>query len=93
MTEKTKSVLSYLIKLIKENSNNPNIANLNINSLRKKIISLRGICIKISIDILYVDEIKRDDSYPNAQFHIDGYQFLPFHRDRNKHGGGKMIFV
>ena len=91
MTEKGKYDLSGLIKLRKENPNNPNIAYLNINSLRKKI--LRAICLKSSIDILCVDETKLDASYQNAQFHIEGYQFPPFRRDRNKHGGGKMVFV
>ena len=82
-----------LKKLRKENPNNPNIAYLNINSLREKIISLQEICLKSSIDILCVDKTKLDASYPNAQFHIEGYQFPPFRRDRNKHGGRKMVFV
>ena len=34
-------------------------------------MSLREICLKISINILCVDETKLDNSYPNAQFHID----------------------
>ena len=84
LTEKGKSDLSGLLKLRKKNSNNPNIAYLNINSVREKIISLREICLKSSIDILCVDETKLDVSYPNAQFHIEGYQFPPFRRDRNK---------
>ena len=82
-----------LAKLRKENPNNPNIAYLNINSLREKIISLQEICLKSSIDILCVDETKLDASYPNAQFHIEGYQFPLFRRYRDKRGGGKMVFV
>ena len=82
-----------LIKPRKESPNNANIAYLNFNSLRIKIIILRDICLNNSIDIFHVDKTKPDDSYPNAQFHIDVCQFLPFHRDRRKHGGGKMIFV
>ena len=93
MTEKGKSDLSGLIKLRKENPNNLNIAYLNINSVREKIISLREICLKSSIDILSVNETKLDASYPNTQFHIEGYQFPPFLRDRNKHGGEKIVFV
>ena len=93
LTEKSKSDLLGLIKLRNENPNNPNIAYLNINSLREKIVNLREICLKSSIDILCVDETKLDASYPNVQFHIEGYQFPPFRRDRNKHGGGKMVFV
>ena len=40
-----------------------------------------------------IDETKIDPSFPDAQFHTDGYQFLPFRRDRNKKGGGKIVFV
>ena len=90
LTEKSKSDLLGLIKLRKENPNDLNIAYLNINNLREKIISLREIYIKSSIDVLCVNETKLDASYPNAQFHIEGYQFPPCRRDRNKHGGGKM---
>ena len=34
-----------------------------------------------------------NQTYPNAQFDIERYQFPPFRRDRNKHGGRKMIFI
>ena len=37
--------------------------------------------------------MKLDPSYPDSQFHIDGYQFPPFRRDRNKRGGGKIVYV
>ena len=63
------TVKSGIIKLREENPNNQNIAYLNINSLREKII-----CLKRSVDILCVDEAKLDTFYPNAQFHIEGYQ-------------------
>ena len=52
LIEKSKSDLLALIKLRKENPNNPNIAYLNINSLREKIITLLEICLKSFIDIL-----------------------------------------
>ena len=61
-------------------------------SFRKKIISLREICLKSSINILCDDETKLDVSYPNPQFNIEGYQFPPFCRDKNKHSRGKMVF-
>ena len=32
-------------------------------------------------------------SFPDAQFHIDGYQFPPFRRDRNKKSGGEIVFA
>ena len=44
--------------------------------------------IKDNIDLLMVSETKVDDSYPTEQFKIEGYSRL----DRNRHGGGLMIF-
>ena len=61
------------------------IGYLNINSLGEKINYLREAFLKCPIDI--------DLSFPNAQFHIDEYQFPPFRRDQNKKGGGKIVFV
>ena len=88
-----KSNVSGLVKFRKDYINNPSIGYLNINSLSEKIIYLREICLKNSIDILCVDETKIDSSYPNAQFHVDGYQFAPFRKDRNNYGGGKMVYI
>ena len=78
LAEKSKSDLLGLIKLRKENPNDPNIAYLNINSLREKITSLREICLKSSVDILCVDEAKLDASYPNAQFILRDTNFHHF---------------
>ena len=47
-------------------------------------------CFKTEVDILRIDETKIDPSYLDSQFHIDGYQFPPFRKDINKHGGGKI---
>ena len=87
------SDVSGLVKLRKDYINNPSIGYLNLNSLSEKIIYLREICLKTSIDILCVDETKLDSSYPNAQFHIDGYQFPPFRKDRNNYRGRKMVYI
>ena len=32
-------------------------------------------------------------SFPNAQFHIEGYQYPAFRKDCNKNGGGKIFYV
>ena len=34
-----------------------------------------------------------DDSFPDHQLKINGYQFPPFRRDRNKFGGGKIVYI
>ena len=72
---------------------NPIISYLNINSLRNKIFHLWEICDKAPVDILCIDETKIDPSFPDSQFHIDGYQFPPFRKDRDKNGGGKIVYV
>ena len=85
--------LDGLNKLSKEHQNNPIIGYLNINSLRNKINDLRKICRKTQIHVLCIDETKLDESFPDAQFHIEGYQYPAFRKDRNKNGGGKIAYV
>ena len=82
-----------LLNLRKLYSNIPIIWHLNINSLRNKITQLREICRKVSIDVLCIDETKLGASFLDAQFHIEGYQCRPLRKDRDKNGGGKMIFI
>ena len=41
---------------------------------------------------MIIVETKLDDSFPTSQFYIDGYA-MPFRRDRNKFGGGILIYV
>ena len=64
---------------------------LNTNSLRNKF-DLFSEQIKGLIDILMVSETKFDDSFPKGQFLIDGFH-SPFRFDRNKNGGGIMLYV
>ena len=37
--------------------------------------------------------VKMKLNFPDAQFHTESYQYLQFRRDRDKNGGGKVIFV
>ena len=64
---------------------------LNINSLRNKF-GLFSEQVKGSIYILMVAETKLDDSFPEAQFLIEGFH-SPFKFDRNINGGGMMLYV
>ena len=73
------------------NVNRVIIGNLNINSLTNKFDQLREIVLKY-IDILVITETKLDDTFPNAQFLVPGFS-KPFRRDRNRKGGGVMIYV
>ena len=68
------------------------IGYLNINSLRNKIDDLRKVFKNVQIDILCIDETKLDDSFPDIQFKINGYQSAFLRRDRDNRGG-KIIFI
>ena len=65
--------------------------NLSINLLRTKFDFL---CEQIegSIDVFMISESKLDDSFPHAQFLIDGFR-TPFRFDRNENGGGILLYV
>ena len=67
------------------------LAYLNINSLRHKVIDIRDMLKTVPVDILGIAETKLDDTFPNAQFHIDGNRL--FRKDRNQHGGGLLAYV
>ena len=41
---------------------------------------------------MVVTETKLDESFPTAQFFIEGYS-APYRLDRNKYGGGILIYV
>ena len=64
---------------------------LNINSVIRKFDALKSI-ISGMIDVMIIVESKLDDSFPTSQFLINGYG-IPFRRDRNKFGGGILIYV
>ena len=63
---------------------------LNVNSIRDKCASIQEL-IKRPFDIFLISEIKIDDSFPNAQFEIEGYK--SFTKDRDTFGGGLLFYV
>ena len=67
------------------------IALLNVNSLPSKFIEIKEWLVDGVFDILCIQETKIDSTFPNSQFHVNGYNI--FRRDRKKGGGGVMIFV
>ena len=69
--------------------NNPLIGYLNINSVRNKIADLQIFNQNIPLDYLVLSETKLDESFPNAQFSLDGYE-IRARRDRDKNGGGQL---
>ena len=68
------------------------IAYLNIRSLRNKVIDSWEILKDLSLDYLVFSETKFDESFPNVQFKLNGYE-KSTRRDRLKHGGRLIEFV
>ena len=60
------------------------IGHLNINSIRYKFECLCDI-VANNIDILLISETRLNDSFPNGQFLMNGFQ-VPFRKDRTDKG-------
>ena len=63
---------------------------LNINYVANKFNQLKELFLKY-VEILVSTETKSDDSFLNLQFSVDGFS-EPFKIDRNRSGGGVMIY-
>ena len=72
-----------------KHNKNPITGYLNINILRNQ---LTVILKYLSLDYFILSETKLDESFPNAQFTLDGYE-IRARRDRNKFGGGLIEYV
>ena len=67
------------------------IGQININSVRNKYEMLIEL-VKENIDILLISETKIDKSFSTAEFEIDNF-YSPFRLDRNKYGGGLLLYI
>ena len=76
----------------RQDLNNPLICYLNINSVRNKIADVQIFIQNIPLDYLVLSETKLDESFPNAQFNLDGYE-LRARRERDENGGGLIMLV
>ena len=76
--------------LKEKNTKNFFFGHLNVNSIRNKFVSLEEL-IKRTFDIFLISETKIDDSFPNAQFKIEGCK--SFRKDRDAFGGGLLFYV
>ena len=74
-----------------KNVNKTIIGQININSISSKFNQLKELVLKHA-DILVVCETKLDETFTSSQFHMDGFS-LPYRLERNRNGGGVMIFV
>ena len=94
LTLKGQKIIDYksTLKTIRDDNLNKLIfAHLNINSIRNKFEELIS-QVKGTVDVLMISETKIDDSFPIANFLIDGFS-QPYRIDRNSSGGGIMLYV
>ena len=69
--------------------NRPVLVQLNINSIRDKFQFLeKEVC--ANLDILRYQKL--DDSFPSAQFLLDGFS-KPYRLDRCSNGGGILLYI
>ena len=80
-----------LTKLKISNKERIILGHLNINHLQNKFEPLVSL-VKDKLDLFLLTETKIDQSFTTAQFIIEGYS-KPFRRDRNKMGGGLLLYV
>ena len=71
--------------------NNFVFIHININSFRHKFVHLQEILSKHRVDYLAISESKLDDSFPDAQFNVQGYNI--FRQDNTSSSGGLIIYV
>ena len=83
--------LSELVSFYKNNLKNLKIGHLNINSIRHKFQPLAQALNKGMLDILSIQESKLDNSFPMAQFSINGYKC--YRKDVTCNCGGLLIYV
>ena len=78
-----------LNEMRKKNLNHTIIADLNINSIRKKFEMLKKV-IGNKINSLLISETNLDDAFPLSQFMLEGFT-PPYRLDRTEHGGGLIL--
>ena len=66
------------------------VGQLNVNSLRNKFESIQEMLAK-NLDVLLLTETKLDESFPSAQFSVQGFKTI--RKDRNKDGGGLLLYI
>ena len=89
--DENENATDILRKMRIKNINRIIVGSLNINSFSSKFEQFKEVIGK-NIDIFTIQETKLDSSFPTQQFLIDGYS-EPYRLDRNREGGGVLIYV
>ena len=85
------TLFSDVIEFRKNHKSNFIYAHVNINSYRHKFAYVNDLLQKQCFDYLAISETKLDDSFPNAQFAIEGYQI--FRQDYSNSSRGILVYI
>ena len=88
-SQKCENFTDFLFNIRKHHSNKVIMTHININSLRNKFDMLTN-SVSEYIDILMISEIKLDDTFPHALYHLKDFS-NPYRLDRNSHGGRILV--
>ena len=72
--------------------NNPLLGYLNISNFQNKVTCLRIVFKDLLLDYLVLSGATLDQSFPTAQFTLEGYE-IRSRKDIDKHGGVLIKFV
>ena len=87
-----RNLSQVLVKNLKISNHNRLIfPTINANSIPNKLDDIR-ITIADFVDILVINESKLDQSFPESPFFINRFS-KPFRKDRNRHGGGLLMYI
>ena len=84
-------VLDEMKSLKLKHPRNIFLGHLNINSIPNKFDGIMD-TVKDHLDIFLISETKIDDTFPESQFHCQGYS-KPFRRDRSLVTGGLLLYI
>ena len=82
---------TYLSDLTSFHSPSFSILHLNINSLTRHLVDANLILDTLKFDLICFNESKLDDTIPPSFFTHN--QYLAIRCDRNRHGGGTIVFI
>ena len=94
VNDQAQRTLSQVLLKTEQKKNNHNrliFSIVNANSIPNKLDDIR-ITIADFVDILVITESKLDQSFPESQFFINRFS-KPFRKDRNRHGGGFLMYI
>lgn len=94
LQEKKKHANQFLelTTILHRHNNSIEIAYLNVNCVAGfKFFEVKSLILEGAFDVSVLAETKIDEAFPDSQFYIKGYKM--FRKDRNRFGGGLLVYI